>query len=416
MARPDSASSASSGSSGASGSTSGKGMKAAELAAFVSDAATEQVVKSLVQEQVMTFTTVRRGTIRDAIHYLETSLSPAILIIDISGITLPLSEIDRLMNACEPNVVVLVIGETNDIGLFRSLMQLGVSDYLVKPLTVELLRRTISTCSGDPNSNKPKMRTGKIVALTGARGGAGVTTVLANLGWTLANNVGRRVVMIDLDLQCSILNLMIGLKRSNSLVEAYNNAHRLDSLLLDRMLLPHGDKLFVLSAEESLIDDPPGDFSRIELLVKALEQRFHYVMLDMPRRPGALYKKVLDLAQVNVIIATPTIPSVRETIRILQLSGREEIGRRAIVILNNPAPATGGEVSVAEFETTIGRKVDYVLPYANNAILADNTGDLMVASHTGARQAFRKIANDLSGKGAEEEHGLSRVKRMLLGR
>lgn len=396
--------------------TPGKGLKAAELAAFVGDSATEQTVKALVQEQVMTFTSIRRGHIGDAISYLETSLSPGVLIVDISGKALPLSEIDRLMNACEPNVVVLVIGETNDIGLFRSLMQLGVSDYLVKPLTVELLRRTISNSSTDPNNNKPKMRTGKIVALTGARGGAGVTTALANLGWTLANDVGRRVVLIDLDLQCSALNLIMGLKRSNSLVEALKNSHRLDTLLLDRMLQQHGDKLFVLSAEESLSEDVALDFPRIEALVRALEQRFHYVMIDLPRRPGPLYKKILDLAQVNIVIATPTIPSVRETIRVLQLSGREEIGRRAIVVLNNTFPPTGGEVGTDEFETAIGRKVDYVIPYASTAVLADNTGELMVASHTGARQSFLRIANDLSGKGAEKPSGFNRLKRLILGR
>ncbi len=395
---------------------SNKTLKAPEFAAFVGDSATEQTVNSLIQEEVMTFTVVRRGSCRDAVRFLETSLSPQILLVDISGIALPLSEIDQLMNACEPSVAVLVVGETNDIGLFRNLIQLGVNDYLVKPLTVELIRRTIARFTQDPNSNKPKMRTGKIVAVTGSRGGIGTTTLLVNLGWTLAHDVGRRVILVDLDVQYSALGLMLGQKRGTHLVEALNNAHRIDSLFLDRMLVQHGEKLYSLSAESGLDADVPVEFSRLQLLIRALENRFHYIMIDLPRRPGSLFKQILEQAQVSFVIAAPTVVSARDVVRILQISGRQEIGRRAVIVLNHVAPPSKGDVTVKEFEAAIGRKVDYVVPYSNKATLADNTGIPLVSGVPMIKRTLLNIANDLSGRGAERASGVERLKRMLLGR
>ena len=68
--------------------------------------------------------------------------SPLFLLVDLHDSVMPLSDLGRLAEVCEPSVQVVALGERNDVGLFRSLLKIGVRDYLVKPLTVELLKRT----------------------------------------------------------------------------------------------------------------------------------------------------------------------------------------------------------------------------------------------------------------------------------
>lgn len=375
-----------------------KSTGAAEIAAFVGDGETEATLRTLIQEQVMTFTVVRRGSVRDAIAYLGTAAPPRVLIVDVTSSQLPLSDIDDLANACEPSVVVIVIGQQNDIGLFRDLMRLGISDYLVKPVTTELLRRSISISLGGQSSGSARQRTGKIVAVTGARGGVGSSTVLTNVGWLLANKIGRRVALVDLDLQCGSVSLMLGLKKQVGLMEALKNAHRIDNVFLDRTLVQHGDRLAVLSTEEPLGDDTRFDPQALDQVIRILEQRYHYVMFDVPRHPDPIYQHVLSAAQIRVIVANPTIGSVRDVLRITKMAGRDDIGQRLVLVLNHTVPPSQADISRRDFEKAVGRRVDHEIPFTRYAMFADNAGRLLAQKRGGATDALSRITDDLTGK------------------
>src|SRR5438034_10896014 len=91
---------------------------------------------------------IMRGGIAKSIDYLMAQRSPHLLIVDISGVDLPLSQIHTLADVCEPGVTVIAIGDRNDVGLFRDLTEAGVSDYIVKPLTRDLLTKALA-----PRSN-----------------------------------------------------------------------------------------------------------------------------------------------------------------------------------------------------------------------------------------------------------------------
>lgn len=370
----------------------------AEIAAFVGDPETEAALRTLIQEQVMTFTVVRRGSVKDAISYLGNAAPPRVLIVDVSTSQLPLSDIDALANACEPSVVVIVIGQQNDIGLFRDLMRLGISDYLVKPVTPELLRRTISITLGGQSSGTSRQRTGKIIAVTGARGGVGASTVITNVGWLLANKVGRRVALVDLDLQCGSVSLMLGLKKQSGMMEALKNAHRIDNIFLDRTLVQHGTRLSVLSTEEPLGDDTRFEPQALDQVVKVLEQRFHYLMFDVPRRPDPVYQHVLTLAQIRVVVANPTIASVRDVLRIMKLAGRDDIGQRIVLVLNHNVPPSQADISRRDFEKAVGRRVDHEIPYSRYALFADNAGKLLAQRKGAATDEIMRLTDDLTGK------------------
>lgn len=368
-----------------------------ELVAFVTDADTERTIRDLVDEEVMTFTVVRRGAVKDAIAHLKASPSPKLLIVDISDSTMPMTDIEALADVCEPSVVVIVLGESNDIGLFRDLLNAGVADYVAKPITIELLRRTIAMRSGRAPA-KARSRTGKLIAVTGTRGGVGASTVLSNLGWLLSHRSARKVALVDLDLQTSAVPLILGAESGGGLSEALQDVDRVDDLFLDRVMQRRSDRLFLLTALEELEEDAPADPAAIEQITATLIQRFHYVMLDVPRRFGPLYQRFLSLAHVRIIVADPTVPSVRDTVRILRMTGRDDIGKRAIVILNHRCPPAKGIVSRQEFEKAIGRRIDYEIPFDRKAINAENGGIPLGTEHGPLTDVLVDVSDDLSGK------------------
>src|ERR1700747_242700 len=106
------------------------------LMAFV-DAETERVLQE--SSASLGRCVIMRGGIAKAIEYLSEPRSPHLLIVDISGVDLPLSQIHILADVCEPGTNVVAIGDHNDVGLYRDLQDAGVSNYIVKPLTRDIL-------------------------------------------------------------------------------------------------------------------------------------------------------------------------------------------------------------------------------------------------------------------------------------
>ena len=148
-----------------------------------------------------------RGGIAKAIEYLSEQRSPHLLLVDISGVDLPLSQIHILADVCEPGTSVIAIGDRNDVGLYRDLQEAGVNNYIIKPLTRELLTKALApkTNSGELG-RAAALKQGKMVSFIGARGGVGTTTIAANLAgspWSISISSKATVRCFSMPIQRS---------------------------------------------------------------------------------------------------------------------------------------------------------------------------------------------------------------------
>lgn len=191
-----------------------------QFLAFCGNSASYAAVDRVVNDMMLPHASIRKGSIKEAVRYLSEHSSPRLLMIDISGSDLPLSDIDNLANVCEPGVTVIAIGERNDCGLFRDLLHHGVADYLVKPLSPSLLQRAIANVADQSETAKSNNKLGKLVAVMGARGGVGATTVATSISWIVAQQRRRRVALVDLDLQFGTVALSLDIEPSHGLREA----------------------------------------------------------------------------------------------------------------------------------------------------------------------------------------------------
>ena len=113
------------------------------FAAFVSDEATMEVVRTTVSNLNMPHEKCNMGGLRNAVQTLSVSASPQILLVDLSECGDPLSDINALAEVCEPGTVVIAVGQINDVRLYRDLTASGLQDYLLKPLSEEALRDSL---------------------------------------------------------------------------------------------------------------------------------------------------------------------------------------------------------------------------------------------------------------------------------
>src|SRR5258708_29581592 len=128
---------------------------------------------------------IRRGTIRNAIRMLETDTELFALVADISGIDDPFTELERLSGVCPPDVQVALIGESREITFYRELMEIGLAEYLPRPLTRDMVLEQLRPKLLGDVAPGPTDRGGPVICVLGAPGGARALQVALKLAISL---------------------------------------------------------------------------------------------------------------------------------------------------------------------------------------------------------------------------------------
>jgi pilus assembly protein CpaE len=369
--------------------------------AFV-DAETER----LLQESSLLLgrSVIIRGGMAKAIEHLSEERSPHLLLVDISGVALPLSQIQMLAEVCEPGTTVIALGDQNDVALYRDLVEAGVGNYIVKPLTRELLTRTLApkTNGSGGEIGGASLKLGKMVSFIGARGGVGATTIAANLAWHLANRQSRRVALVDLDLQHGDCHLLFNVATTPGLRDALANPLRLDALLLDRLMTQHGERLFVLGGEEPLHDHVQFAASAIDTLFSVLRSQFHYVIVDVPRIPIPGYRRALEIADRRIIVVDQTMRATRDAVRLAKMfdgDGDPSAERRSIFIVNRLGEAGRHGLSLEEINRTLQVRPTSMVPFLPSLVTPAAHHATVATSKRGKfADAIAALALELSGR------------------
>lgn len=383
---------------------------AVQFCAYLEDDESRAVVEQVVRDLVIAHANVVKGSIRTAIQTLGQRRSPKTLIVDICNCELPLSDINELADVCEPGVSVIAIGDRNDVGLFRELLNSGISDYLVKPITPTLVQRALLATADGDNRSRQTNRLGRLVATVGARGGVGATMVATSMAWSIANNRRRRVALLDLDLQFGSVALSLDLEPTRGLREALENAGRIDGLYIERSMVQHSESLFVLSSEEELSDEIPHDPDAVRALLTELRNKFHYVIVDLPKFLGPESHQVLTDATHLVIVTDLSLAGMRDTLRLLQFALQGNAGCQVTIVANRVGEYRDGEIGVSEFEKAIGRRVDLSIAFdARTVSSAMNVGKPVSNHSKNVGESIETLIDILSGV-------VSSQKPSLLGR
>ena len=298
---------------------------------------------------------------------------------------------------------MIAIGNRNEIGLYRDLLQAGVADYVVKPLNAQLLAKALASGrahTGEASAIYKKL--GTMVAFVGTRGGVGATTLAVNMAWYLANRQSRRVALVDLDLQNGDCALALDIKPTSGLREALANPLRIDNTLLERVMTPVGERLFVLSSEEPLSEDLHFTAVAVETLVSALREQFHYVIADVPRIPAAPYRRALEMADFRVTVADQTLRSVRDTVRLRTVIGEGDGKRPNILVVNRHGEGGRHAVTLGELQHVVEVKPKSVIPFQPNLFTTISGGGKIAVARRGKfTDAIAALALELSGRPPE---------------
>ena len=375
----------------------------AEFIAVLADEASAALLRQFVLEGMVSHAHVLVGGVRDLIALLgQVERPPRQLVVDVSGSTMSNTELAELAAVCPPGVSVVVVGERNDVGTYRELLRMGVDDYLVKPLTMDLLRRVLNRRTGR-SIPAQQIRTGKVVACVGSRGGIGTSTLVANLGWHLAGALERRVAAIDLDPFGGALDLMLSAQNNHGLTDLLANVNQLDPNFVERSFAQAAPRLFLLSARADLDQSGLLPPRAVLTLLGELRKLFHYVFLDLPARGGELTAALLADADTVVVVSEPSVVATRETLRLIQLAETRDDRVPLMLLVNHPRQPGHAELKQADFEEAVGRRASHVLPFDRDAAgLGENLGPPLISRRGPLALALRRVADDLAGRRSAE--------------
>ena len=393
------------------------------FAAYICDENALDVLRPVVIELGWPPEKCNKGGLRNAIQSLSVSASPNILMVDLSESGDPLNDINALAEVCEPGTVVIAIGQVNDVRLYRDLLASGIHDYLLKPLSANMLRDSLNQAqavfmaprTGEDDSVKRHLS----AAVIGTRGGVGASTLVTSLAWLFSVDKRMPTALLDLDVHFGTGALTLDLEPGRGLTDAIDNPSRIDGLFIERAMIRANDNLAILSAEAPISQPLMTDGAAFMQLQEEFKHTFEMTMLDMPRNMMINFPHLLNDVNVIVLATEMSLASARDTIRILSWLKTHAPHAQVLIVANKVQPGAA-EISKADFEASIERKIDVSIPFDQKAAAnAAKLGKTFVDANGGSKAAasIKQVASHIVGAADEsaadaEDAG---AKKSLLG-
>lgn len=332
--------------------------------AFVCDDHSFDMVRAVAAEMGWAPEKVNKGGMRNAVQSLSITASPQILFVDMSESGDPLNDINSLAEVCEPGTVVIAAGQVNDVRLYRDLVASGIQDYLLKPFGADQLRDALAqaqTVFMAPRDAAPE-RPHCTVAVIGTRGGVGASSIATSVAWMMSEKKKRPTALLDLDVHFGTNALAMDLEPGRGLTDAIENPSRIDGLFIERAMVRASDTLAILSAEAPISQPMMTDGGAFYQLLEEFRLAFECSVIDLPRNMLIQHPHLMTDANVTLVVTELTLAAARDTIRILSWLKSNAPQTRVLVVANRVHPGAP-EISRKDFEQSIERKVDVIIPF-----------------------------------------------------
>ncbi|MDH4064920.1 MAG: AAA family ATPase [Acidobacteriota bacterium] len=340
------------------------------------------------------------------ITYPPSSKGPDAFVFDIR-------ELDRLPREVAhakrvfPTAGVVIVATALDPNAMLEAMRVGVNEWVADPIKLDdvaaALRRVARAIT------RPMM--GQTIAVLGAKGGVGSTTVAVNLATALQHASEQPTLMVDLHLAHGDAAVFLGVEPRFSVLDALENIHRMDETYLKGLVVGTKAGPDLLGSSNRALQGGM-EAMRVRSLIEFATTAYRYVVLDCPRADPTMVEAI-DAASTVVVVANQELATLRSATRIAaDLRARCGPDRVKLAISRFDPHS---DISVADVEKVMGGQVKYVFPSDYRAAVAAlNRGEpLFVQNHSRLADTFDQFARDV---GALRPKPKDAAKPGLLGR
>lgn len=339
-------------------------LPAASISLFVKDEDIRQAALSLKDDWRFARIKIEitDGDVESAIEYYSNHPSPDLVLVETLHITDGFAgRLEVLGNNCAETTAAVVVGPINDVYLYRKLIDMGVSDYLVKPLTRDVLAGVFSKIL----TERLGAQHSKLIACIGAKGGVGTSALSHLLSDVSGNALQQKTIILDAAGGWSYLSVAMGGDTVTNLHEVARASTSSDKDSFSRMIISVSEKLSYLgTGAEPLMEDSISAES-FELIINRLMQTYPVVIVDLSGAAIGIRRNIIARANDVMIVSTPTLASIRSVRGLLQeakaIRGEKDDGLH--IVLNKRGIGSGFEVSENDMATALKIKPALVLPF-----------------------------------------------------
>jgi pilus assembly protein CpaE len=343
--------------------------------------------------------TIKMGGVAAAIDAYHKVPTPNVIILETEAGSDILAGLDELATVCDPGTRVVVIGSVNDVAPYRELVRRGVNDYVIGPVVpLDVVRSICSLFSASES-----IAVGRIIAVVGAKGGVGASTVAHNVAWSIARDLALDSVVIDLDLAFGTAGLDYNKDPVQGIANAVFSSDRPDTAFMERLLAKCTDRLSLLAAPATLERVYDLGEQAFDAIFDTLRMTTPCIVLDVPHQWSGWAKRALVGADDILIVAEPDLANMRNAKNMLNLLKAARPNDQApLYCLNQVGMPKRPEIDARGFAKAIETKPIASIPFDPRLFgTAANNGQMIaeIAARHRTTELFQQIAHRLTGRG-----------------
>jgi pilus assembly protein CpaE len=305
----------------------------------------------------------------------------------------------RLVQA-SPECAVLVVSSSNDGQLILQAMRAGAKEFLTQPVRIEDLLGALGRISERRFGKGDKRPRGcQVIAVCGAIGGVGTTSIAVNLGCSLARDAKNSVALIDLDLCLGDADVFLDTIPDYTLVDVAQNVTRLDFTLLKRSLTKHSSGLFLLPRPVQLEDIALVTAEDLQRVIGLMKATFTHLVLDLSKSYSPIDLVALEMANHVLLVTQLDLPCLRNVVRLMtSFAEMKGIGDKVKIVVNRVG-LDHGQITLKKARETIGRDVFWQLPNDYRTMIEVRNNGVPLLEHApkaAVTQSILALADALS--------------------
>jgi pilus assembly protein CpaE len=293
---------------------------------------------------------------------------------------------------------MIVAARNHTVEGVRQLFRQGATDVLPTPLLAADLRAAVADALGQSGGDEAPV--GEVIAVMSAVGGAGATTVAANLAGALALGKSRKkeganggsAALLDFDLQFGDAALALDLQPRTCLIDVLKSPERLDAAFFDGVAVRHATGLKLLAAPPEIVPLDAMDAAAATSLVATAARAHEATVIDLPRAWTDWTAPVLNACDLVILVTDPSVAGVAGARRVLDAFASLEVKKpEVMLVINHVAGPIEALDRIGRVRDALGRPVDAQLREdASAARSASDAGRLPVDA-----EARSKLGKDL---------------------
>lgn len=308
--------------------------------------------------------------------------------------------------AAAPHCTLFVTSSSTDGRLILESMRAGAKEFLTEPLKEEDLISAVKRVKRHgSNQTSAAVQGCRVIAVAGATGGVGTSSLAVNLACALASDRDNQVVLIDLDVALGDCDVFLDTIPEYTLADVAQNVARLDLTLLKRSLTKHSSGVHLLPRPVQLEDARLITADSLQRVIGLLKTSFTHIVIDLSKSFGELDLQAIYLADDILMITQLDLPCLRNVVRLMMTFDSDEALRNKVRIIVNRVGQDSGQISLKKAQETIGREIYWQVPNDYRVMVEVRNNGIPLVQHApkaGITNSIMQLADAICGRSREE--------------